>query len=215
MIITEQKEYKEILENLHNQKDLIILGCGLCATTTQTGGEKEVQELKKKLIHDKKNIILTEVIEPVCDERKIRIFLNKNKELIKKADAIVVLSCGAGVQSLTNLNPELNVQPGLNSLFVGTEKRHGHFNQFCSLCGKCILDITNGICPVTRCPKGYVNGPCGGSKHGKCEANPENDCVWEIISQNPIKKKLKIEIIENRDYNKQFHPRKIIQKMHK
>jgi len=207
MIITEKKEYQEILENLEDESRFIIIGCGLCATTVQTGGEKQVQELKDLLEKNKKKVLAAEVIEAVCDERQVRLFLNKNKETLKKTDAIIVLACGAGVQSFPHIDPEIKVHSGLNTLFLGTEKRLGNFNQFCSLCGDCILDLTNGVCTITRCPKSYTNGPCGGSKEGKCEAHPDNDCVWNIISKNPLKKRLRSEITKRRNHNKQFHPR--------
>lgn len=210
MIITEQKSLDEIIENLEHNKNVIIIGCGVCATTSKTGGEEQVNELKDNLLKHKINVLCAEVLEPTCDERKVKIFLNKNKEIIKRADAMIVMACGAGVQSFKHINAELKIFPALNTVFLATEKRLGEFYQFCSLCGNCILHLTYGICPVTRCPKGYSNGPCGGSKNNKCEANSENDCVWYTISQVGINQKIKKQILKNRDYSKQFHPRKQI-----
>jgi hypothetical protein len=51
----------------------------------------------------------------------------------------------------------------------------------CRECGQCVLNMTGGICPVTKCAKGLLNGPCGGPQDGKCEADPEKDCAWILI----------------------------------
>ncbi len=209
MIITEQKPYQELLDNLENDNSVIIIGCGLCAKTAKTGGENEVKELKDKLVKDKIKVLHTDMIDAVCDERLVRLFINKNKKVMEQADSVIIMSCGAGVQAFKHLRPETRVHAPLNTLFLATEKRLGEFYQFCSLCGNCVLDLTNGICPVTRCPKGYINGPCGGAKNNKCEADSENDCVWHIIIDSGMSKRVKNEIIEYKDYKKQFHPRKI------
>ena len=63
-------------------------------------------------------------------------------------------------------------------MFLGQVARVGMFNEYCRMCGDCVLGSTGGICPVTQCAKSLVNGPCGGQKNGKCEANAENDCAW-------------------------------------
>ncbi len=209
MIITEQKSFSEIWENIKNNDNFIIIGCGLCATSTKTGGEKEVNDLKNKILEKGKKVLYTTVIDAVCDERKDRLFVNKNKELIEKSKNIIVMACGAGVQALRNLlDNKIKLHPALNTIFLGTEKRLGYFYQYCSMCGECILDLTNGICPVTRCPKGFTNGPCGGSKNGKCEVNPDNECVWEIIYRYQEIKKLS-SILPPKNYKKQLHPMKI------
>ncbi len=210
MIITEQKSFSEIWENIKNNDNFIIIGCGLCATSTKTGGEKEVNDLKNKILEKGKKVLYTTVIDAVCDERKDRLFINKNKELIEKSENIIVMACGAGVQALRNLlDNKIKLHPALNTIFLGTEKRLGYFYQYCSMCGECILDLTNGICPITRCPKGFTNGPCGGSKNGKCEVNPDNECVWEIISRYQEIKKLSSIILPPKNYKKQLHPMKI------
>ncbi len=209
MIITEQKPGEEIWENIKDEDNIVIIGCGLCATSNKTGGETEVRELKEYLEKKGKKVVGTTVIEAVCDERQDRLFINRNKEIIDKSSSYIIMACGAGVQALRNLlDNTKQLHPALNTLFLGTEKRLGYFYQYCSMCGECVLDLTNGICPVTRCPKGYVNGPCGGSKNGKCEANPDNDCVWEIIALYQKIKALN-RINAPKDYRKNFHPEKI------
>ncbi|MDD5067692.1 MAG: methylenetetrahydrofolate reductase C-terminal domain-containing protein [bacterium] len=212
MIITEQKPFAEILENLKSEKKIIIIGCGLCAKTAQTGGEKQVKEMSEKLRKEGVQTAVHDVLDAVCDERLVKLFINKHKEEISRTDSILILSCGAGVQAFKQVLSGKKLHPGLNTLFLATEKRLGEFYQFCSLCGNCVLDLTSGICPVTRCPKGYVNGPCGGAKNRKCEANPENDCVWHIIFEAGIDDRIRDRMIELKDHKKQFHPRKIYPK---
>ncbi len=77
------------------------------------------------------------------------------------------------------------VYPGNDTLFIGEITKiglkGGSFERMCSSCGECVLAHTAGICPVTRCAKGLVNGPCGGSKNGKCETDKDQDCVWLAI----------------------------------
>ncbi len=211
MIATTQKNFDELYSYIKDENRLAIIGCGLCATTFQTGGEKQVEELKVKLESKGKEIVLTTVIEAVCDERQVRLFINKNREKLEKADGIIIMSCGAGVQAVKKLLPEKSVHPALDTNFLATEERLGRFYQYCSMCGECRLELTNGVCVITRCPKGYINGPCGGSKNGKCEAYPENDCVWHTIynlDKNNFMKKHK-EYIPPKNYKKQFHPQKV------
>jgi hypothetical protein len=97
-------------------------------------------------------------------------------------EAVLSLACGAGVQTVAELFPELPIFPAQNTLFIGTEEREdGTFSERCSACGDCILAETGGICPITRCAKGLLNGPCGGASNGKCEVDPEKDCAWHLI----------------------------------
>jgi hypothetical protein len=209
MIITEQKPLPELLESIKGEHKVVIIGCGLCAKTAATGGEKEVKELSAKLYQKSVKVLKAEVIDAVCDERLVKLFANKAKEALREADSVIIMACGAGVQAFRQQVPDKRLHPGLNTLFLATEKRLGEFYQFCSLCGNCVLDLTNGICPVTRCPKGFINGPCGGAKNKKCEAEPENECVWHIILESGIPEKIKTSFIPSRDHKKQFHPRKI------
>ena len=75
-------------------------------------------------------------------------------------------------------NINLPIYPANNTMFLGQVERVGMFNEYCKMCGDCVLGSTGGICPITKCAKSLVNGPCGGQKNGKCEVNPENDCAW-------------------------------------
>ncbi len=48
----------------------------------------------------------------------------------------------------------------------------------CQECGDCALFDVAYLCPMSNCAKSQRNGPCGGSRHGMCEADEEKTCVW-------------------------------------
>jgi len=179
MIASKQKPFQEILQSLEGEEKIFIVGCGDCATICHTGGEEEVWEMEEKLNSHGKKVVGTVVIDVACHTLKVRSIFNELKEQIGQADGLL-LACGAGVQSASQVT-EKTVHPGLDSLFLANIRRHGEFTERCSMCGQCILDLTRGICPVTRCPKGLINGPCGGAKDGKCEVDPQRECCWVEI----------------------------------
>lgn len=180
MIITKQKELNKILEKIRDKKNLFLVGCAACATKCATGGEEQVKIMVQELTKLQKNIIGSIVLDTPCDMRIVRRDLGQNDQ-VRKSEGIVLLACGAGAQAISQVIEDKELIPALDTLFLGTIERLGNFNQYCSLCGECILDETAGICPVTRCAKGLVNGPCGGSINGKCEINSDNDCAWVLI----------------------------------
>jgi len=181
MIITEQKELDEILQSLEEYTRLFLVGCGVCAATWGTGGEKETAEMATRLTDAGKDCtgwIVTE--EATCDARTTRRVLRRNKEAIASSDALLVLACGAGVQTVAALAKQ-PVYPGLNTLFLARLQNLSLSDERCRLCGACILAETAAICPVTLCPKGLANGPCGGYEDGRCEVDRERDCAWVAI----------------------------------
>lgn len=180
MIVTKQKPIEDILRVVQNEKGIFVVGCADCATSCSTGGEKEVQAMAQTLQEHGHKITGTFAIDVPCDERMDKIFFRKFKEKLSQSTAILVLACGAGINAIAK-NTDLKVYSGLDSLFVGTTERLGNFNEYCSLCGDCILNETEAICPVTRCPKGFVNGPCGGAINGNCEVYPDKQCLWVSI----------------------------------
>jgi ferredoxin len=179
MIATRQKPFEEILESLKGEEKIFIVGCGDCATICHTGGEEEVRVMEEKLAAQGKKVVGTVIIEVACHTLKVRSVFNELKDHIQQADGLLILACGAGVQAASQVTAR-PVHPGLDSLFLANIRRHGEFQERCSMCGRCILDLTRGICPLTRCAKGLVNGPCGGAKDGKCEVE-ERDCCWVQI----------------------------------
>ncbi|HAR64441.1 MAG: 5,10-methylenetetrahydrofolate reductase [Candidatus Margulisiibacteriota bacterium] len=178
MIISDQKPFEEIAHSLKASDSIFVVGCGDCATSCATGGEKEVAQLAEKLAASGKTITGTAVIATGCDERLVKRDLKKSS--LTPEDAVLVLACGSGVQAVNSVIDNY-VVPGLNSLFLGKIKNLSTFDKVCSMCGECVLAKTGNICPVTRCPKHLLNGPCGGSSEGKCEVNRNNDCAWFLI----------------------------------
>jgi len=180
MIITEFKPQNEVLGLLKRYKRIFIAGCGSCAKQCKTGGEDEVLAAKKWLEKNDKEVTGWTVPEETCNVSLVKREFREHKEELKKAEAVLVMACGAGVASVQQAW-NLRVYPALNTVSLSDTLRIGNFEGKCSLCGDCVLGETAGICPVTLCPKGMLNGPCGGVINGKCEVNPEEDCVWVKI----------------------------------
>jgi hypothetical protein len=179
MIITESKLLADVLENLKPYGKVFLVGCAACATKCQTGDEEAVKKLSAELVKAGKAVTGYVILDTPCDIRIAKRDLAKSPQAAE-ADAVVLLACGAGVQAAEKvLNKPLI--PGLNPVFIGTAERIGVFHEYCSVCGECILDKTAGICPVTRCSKGLINGPCGGMVDGKCEVDADKDCAWVLI----------------------------------
>lgn len=179
MIITQQKPLEEVQKILKPFEKIFIIGCGTCSTTCQTGGEDQVKEMAKKF--EGKKIVGTVVVESPCDARILRRDTNKFKKEIAEADALLCLTCGAGVQNIVDHIDKICV-PGLDTKFLGKIERIGMFYERCRACGDCVLYETGGICPIVRCPKSMLNGPCGGMYDGKCEVGGyKHDCAWVLI----------------------------------
>ena len=203
MIISEKKPFNIVLNSLEGYDKVFILGCSECATQCSTGGETEVEDMRMKLEKWGKTITGTLVPQAPCYVQKVRRELRISKAEVDEADAVLVLACGSGVQSVVEVLKNKPVIPGLNSLFLGNIKRHGWFDERCSMCGECVLDKTFGICPITRCAKGLTNGPCGGSMNGKCEVDRERDCAWSLIYER-AKKLGKLDDLKNYQPMKDF-----------
>ncbi len=68
----------------------------------------------------------------------------------------------------------------IDKAFLGIEKLTKGALFDSRSCGQCILNSTGMACPM-NCPKEMRNGPCGGVRaDGKCEVDPEMDCVWVL-----------------------------------
>ncbi len=180
MIITKQKPFEELLEKI-GTSTVFLIGCSECATLCHTGGEEDILNMKTQL--EKQNISVTGwiILDPACHFLNDKRMLKKEKQNIEKAEKILVFSCGNGVQTVAELITDKEIITGTDSLFLGEIKRTTQFEKRCSMCGDCQLDLFEGFCPITRCPKSMLNGPCGGSTQGKCEINKEMDCVWDLI----------------------------------
>ena len=185
MIITKQKPIEEILDYIKNDSDIFLIGCAVCATTCKTGGEIETKLLSELLISKGKNVTGWDILNPACYILESKKLLRRREKEIAAAKSIISLACGGGTQAIAEMIGK-SVYPGNETLFQGEITRlspqEDRFEKKCLLCGECIIGITGGICPVTRCPKGLRNGPCGGVNKGKCEVDSERDCVWVLIS---------------------------------
>ncbi len=211
MIITKKKDPASILAMLEGYERVFILGCNQCAQSIETGGPEQVEELAKYLGEHGKDVTGTAVIDPVCHVLNAKRQLRQMGHKVAAAEAIVVLTCGAGAQTISD-EYEQAVFPGLDTAFLGNVVRHGIYDERCSLCGECILDTTGGVCPVTRCAKGLMNGPCGGMTEGKCEVDTEQDCAWALIYERLDRQErtAKIqEIAPAKDHSKHQRPVKI------
>lgn len=181
MIITQKRDFNELMENLEGYGSFFLLGCSECATLCGTGGEPELKDMKEALESRGKQVTGTFVAKTGCQVLGTKVELKPFKEALDKAECIVVMSCGAGTQTMAELYESKPVFPANDSMFLGNMTRLQMFDERCSLCGKCILDKTGGICPITACPKGLLNGPCGGCKDGHCEISPDIKCAWVRI----------------------------------
>jgi hypothetical protein len=160
---------------------ILITGCGTCATEVQTGGEKQVEEMADILRG--RWFVDTMMIETACDVRLARRNWRNIKQPGNNYDAVLALACGAGVQTLSEVMG-LPCFPGLDTQFLGKAERIGLYYERCKACGECLLGETAGICPITRCAKGLLNGPCGGMMEGKCEVGGYvRDCEWRARSR--------------------------------
>jgi ferredoxin len=177
--ITQKKPEEEIERLLNGLSRLFIIGCGTCVTLTRTGGAPEVRSMVDDLSEKGKLITGHTVVPVACDNLTME-FLSEFGGHIEQADALLIMTCAFGVQTIAR---QLNkmVVPALDTLFIGKETGFGTFDEICTQCGTCIIGETGGICPVTNCHKGLVNGPCGGTNHGKCEIDVNKDCVWTLI----------------------------------
>ena len=213
MIITKQKEFQEIARYIGDEKKIFIVGCGECSSTCQTGGEKEVLAVKELLEKEGKIVTGWVVPESPCVASQVKMAFAKNRKAMAEADSILVLACGLGVQSVAENDREAKiVHTGCDTLFMGEIDKDGVFQERCSACGECILEQTGGICAVTRCPKGLIDGPCGGTNKGKCEVDKDRDCVWTLIYKALEEKKrlyLLKDIHTPKDYSKMSKPRKL------
>ncbi len=182
MIIAERRTIPEILENIEPYKKVLLLGCRGCVAVCSAGGDREVAILAEALrLARSRQGKEIEIIETTfirqCDPE----YLEPLKELGKKVEAVVSLACGVGVNLIADLYPELRVYPGVDTSFYGANIALGEWVEKCRGCGDCIIDKTAGLCPIARCAKNLLNGPCGGSKGGKCEVRKDMSCIWHEI----------------------------------
>jgi len=184
MIVGEHKPIKELLEMIEGYDNLLMVGCKGCVTVCNAGGNKEVAILAAALrIARRKQGKPVTIDELTLDRQCEPEFISWLDEPVKKNnyDAIVSLACSIGPQYIAEAFENMVVLPGLNTSFMGGTVEHGIWEEYCAACGNCGIHNFGGLCPVTRCAKGLLNGPCEGSIDGKCEVSPDMDCIWDLI----------------------------------
>ncbi len=196
MIVGKQKPLDEVWEMIKGYKKVLVFGCNTCVAVCHEGGNKEA-EIMASMLRMKAKQEGTDIeikdggIERQCEHE----YFEPAREDIEQADAVLSLACGAGVQFLGEKFPHKPVLPGLNTTFIGVVDEPGIFSERCLMCGDCILHLTGGVCPIARCSKSLLNGPCGGSENGKCEINPDVPCGWQLIYDR-LKEQGRLELLD-------------------
>jgi len=215
MIIAERKPLQEIRNMISGCKKILVVGCGTCVTICWAGGEKEVGILSSQLRlassrEGKELSIVEAVVERQCEKEMV---IEELRDKMQDVEGILSMACGIGVQTVADVFEEKPIFPALNTSFMGMPEGEGVWTEKCGACGDCVLYWTGGICPVVRCAKGLLNGPCGGTrKGGKCEVDPEKDCAWVLIYRR-LEKQGRLDLMrkyyEPRNYRAVKRPGKI------
>ena len=210
MIVAEQKPFDEIYERAKRHKKILLMGCGTCVTVCMAGGEKEVGILASQIqlaARERGDDITVEehTITRQCDDE---FFDEATARKVAEADAVISMGCGVGVQFCAERFAEKTIYPALNTKFYGATVEQGVWSERCAGCGECIVDQFGGVCPIARCSKSLLNGPCGGSSDGKCEVDPEHiDCAWQLIYERMEKLGRLDELEENKPLKDWAHHR--------
>ena len=143
-------------------KEVGLLASGLQMALLKSGSKIEIKQ---------------HTLQRQCDPE----YVEELVPMIDGAEAVLSMACGCGVQQIATRFKNKPVFPAVNTQFMGASERQGVWAERCQGCGNCVLGITGGICPIARCAKQLMNGPCGGSSTGKCEIGEDVDCVWQLI----------------------------------
>ncbi len=216
MIVAEQKSLEEIKGLIGEAQNVLVVGCGTCVTVCFAGGSREAAITATSLRMAAKLDGQPKAVQDVTVQRQCEWeYLDQIEDQIKEADLILSLGCGIGVQAIVEHFPEAWVVPGLNTSFMGIPTEQGIWAERCAACGDCILGLTGGICPIARCSKSLLNGPCGGSENGHCEIDPDVDCAWQLIydrlnSKGKLHVLLDLQPPKNWQASRDGGPRKIV-----
>lgn len=182
MIVAEQKPLDEIKGLIAEADNVLVVGCGTCVTVCFAGGEKEAGILTSSLRMSTKLDGNPKEVSHVTVQRQCEWeYIDPLAAQIEEVDVVVSLGCGIGVQALAERFPKAFVVPGLDTIMLGMPVEQGVWEERCAACGSCILGLTGGICPIARCAKQLLNGPCGGSQNGICEIGEDTPCAWQLI----------------------------------
>ena len=182
MIVAERKPMAEIVEMVKDCKKVLVLACRGCVSVCSAGGEREAEILASLIrLGMKKQGKAIETITGSLVRQCDKEYIDSIDEWKGQFDAVVSTACGVGVNFVANLRKDDMVYPALNTTFFGGSAEQGIWSEQCAGCGDCVLHLTGGLCPVARCAKSLMNGPCGGSQDGKCEIHNTVDCIWQLI----------------------------------
>lgn len=204
MIVADRKAIGEIIEMIKDCNKVLIVGCKGCVTVCNVGGDKEVGILASTLrIARKKEGHPIEVDEKTLERQCDPEYVDQLKEVVHNYDAVLSMACGVGPQFLSERYPDHRFFPMVNTTFFGGAVQHGIWAERCAGCGTCVIHHFDGLCPIARCAKSLMNGPCGGSADGKCEISKDVDCIWDKI----VKKKMEqgrlddlLEVVPTKDW---------------
>lgn len=187
MIVADRKSIEDILGMVEDCKKVLVVGCKGCVTVCNTGGLKEVEILASTMkIARKKAGNPIEVDERVLERQCDNEYVSQLGETVNGYDAVLSMACGVGPQFLSEMYPDQNFFPAVNTTFMGGAVQHGVWEERCAGCGTCGIHLFGGLCPVARCAKSLLHGPCGGSSNGICEVHKDTECIWDSI----VKKKM-------------------------
>lgn len=210
MILSELKPFAEILSYLNGENKVFLVGCKGCAEASHTGGESQVLEMKQKLEKEGKTITGYSVVDFLCDKALIKTRLFPHEAEIDIADSLLVMTCGIGVQATAAVVNKIT-HPATNTINLGGARGEWWGEERCRQCGECVLEYTGGICPLTACSKGLINGQCGGAKNGRCEVEPDvRPCGWQLIYERlkALGRLDKIKVMPSlKNYNKMQPPK--------
>jgi ferredoxin len=182
MIIADRKPLDEILRMIESFSKILILGCKGCVTVCNVGGQKEVEILAATLkIARKKEGGDIEIDEKNLERQCDPEYVAQIKDFVGRYDAVLSMACGVGPQFLSEAYPNQRFFPTVNTTFMGGAVSHGIWEERCAGCGTCIIHLFDGMCPIARCSKSLLHGPCGGSAKGKCEIDENVACIWDMI----------------------------------
>ena len=182
MIVAQRKQIPEIMDIVKKHKSILVLGCGTCVTVCLAGGEREVSIISSALRMASRLAGSPIEVEELTIERQCdNVFIEQAAEAIERNEAVLSLGCGAGVQAMAERFNDKPVYAGLDTTFIGILEERGIWTEKCAACGSCVLGDYGGICPITRCAKRLMNGPCGGSREDRCEVRPDSECAWQLI----------------------------------
>lgn len=216
MIVAEQKSLDEIKSLIGDANTVLVVGCGTCVTVCFAGGSREAAILASSLrmtskIDGNERDVTDVTVQRQCEWE----YLDTIADQMEDVDVILSIGCGIGVQAISEHFPQKWVVPGLNTTFLGLPTEQGVWAERCAACGDCVLGLTGGICPIARCSKSLLNGPCGGSEDGHCEIDPDTPCAWQLIydrlnSMDKLDAILELQTPKNWRSSRDGGPRKIV-----